>query len=446
MPELTIRNAKLFLPTGLVEGGLTVEGGKIKEISKNELPRGKEDINAAGKLVIPGAIDVHVHFFDPKLTQREDFESGSKAAAAGGVTTVISMPLDTPILYPDEIDATIEAGERDSIIDFGLHAGNMTKNSEKIIPEAMEKGIRTFKIFTSPPYALDRKVRKELMRSIDKAGGISYIHAEDKKIIEKETRKLKENNRKDPSAHAESRPNKAEEKAVKEVIADQRKIDCQLHFAHISTRQGAKHTKNAKEKTTKITAETCPQFLFFNKKDLKEKGPYLRINPPPKTERDVVELWRYLDEGVIDMVATDHAPGTEEEKEAGKENIWNAQIGIPGVETLLPFMLSKGWKEGNISLKRLVEVLCTNPAKRFGLYPQKGSIEKNTDADLVIIDQEKTTEIKNENMHYKVGWTPFEGMKIKGVPVCTISRGEIIAEEEKIVGKTGRGKYLFKKA
>ncbi|KXA98952.1 hypothetical protein AKJ39_00165 [candidate division MSBL1 archaeon SCGC-AAA259J03] len=426
----------------MTSGNLTVEDGLIKDISKTNLPAGNHVIDADGGLVIPGVIDAHAHFYDPKFSQREDFENGSKAAAAGGVTTIFSMPLDSPILKPEEVEKTIKAGEKNSIIDFSLHAGNMTKNSSQYISRIVKMGIKTFKLFTSPPYALERNDRRRIMRAIDQERGISFIHAEDREIIREKTEKLKNAGRKDPSAHAEARPNEAEEKAVREIITDQKKIGNHIHFAHLSTRQATQLVKNAKTSEEKISAETCPHFLVFTQEDLEKKGPYLRTNPSLKSKKDVAALWKALSTGTIDMVTTDHAPGTREEKEVGKNNIWKSQIGIPGVETLLPIMFSEGVNEGRITLNRLVDLLCVAPARRFGIYPKKGCIKEGTDADLVIIDQKKKMKIKNKNIHYKVGWTPYDGMEIQGVPVFTISRGEVIAREGKIQDEPGRGRFL----
>lgn len=442
MPDLTVRNARLFLPEGLVRGGLTVEDGVIEQISREKLPEGGQDIDANGNLVIPGVIDAHVHFYDPNFSEREDFESGSRAAAAGGVTSIISMPLDTPMLAPKELEKAIESGEAKSIIDFGLHAGNMEEDSGGYIKPDIKLGVKTFKIFTCHPYGIERSARRELMRRIGKEGGLAFFHAENDDIIQERLKNLKKAGRKDPLAHAESRPNVAEKEAVSEVISDQKDTGCGVHFAHITTRQAGGLIKEAKTESSDITAETCPHFLIFTKKDLEKKGPYLRVNPPPKTKADVAKLWELLSEGIIDMVTTDHAPGTREEKEVGFENIWDAQIGIPGVETLLPLMFSEGVEKGRISLRRLVEALSTAPAKRFGLYPQKGTIEEGTDADLVIIDREKSTRISSDKTHYKVGWTPYEDIEVRGMPVKTISRGEVIAQEGEVLGKTGRGRFL----
>jgi len=442
LAELVIRNARLVLPEGVVAGGLSVEGGRIAEVSRSELPKGEQDIDAKGKLVMPGAIDSHVHFYDPNYAHREDFESGSRAAAVGGVTSVIVMPLDTPMLAPEELKEAIKVGERQSLIDFALYAGNMTGDAIEHIAADIKLGVRAFKLFTCAPYDVDEPTFVELMRAIDEAGGVSFVHAEDNEILQTKTKELREAGRSDPLAHAESRPNEAEERAVDWVLKQTREVGCQLHLAHITTRQGAKLVKRAKNKKLQVTAETCPHYLLFTKENMEEKGPYLKVNPALKTGTDKAALWEALAEGTIDTIATDHAPGTREEKEVGWDNIWDAQIGAPGVETLLPLMMSEGVVRGRLPIERLVDALCARPAKIFGFYPQKGAIRVGSDADLVVIDTEKRAKIEAEKLHYKVGWTPYEGMEVKGWPAMTISRGEIIAEDGDTLGKPGHGQYI----
>ena len=442
LAELVIRNARLFLPEGIVRGNLSVEGGRIAGISKVGPPKGEQDIDVGGKLVMPGVVDAHVHFYDPNYTHREDFESGSRAAAAGGVTSVVMMPLDTPMLSPKDLKKTIKEGERKSLIDFALHAGNMTPEAAKYIKEDVKLGVRSFKLFTCAPYGVDDSTLLELMRSIKEAGAISFIHAEDDEVLRMRMEELRKAGRRDPLAHAESRPDEAEEKAVKKVLGYAHKIGCHLHLAHISTRQGAKLVDGAKKEGVQVTAETCPHYLLFRKEDMREKGPYLKVNPALKSRADTLALWKALAREAIDIAVTDHAPGTKEEKEVGWEDIWKAQIGIPGVETFLPLMLSEGLARGRLTLERLVDALSTRPAMIFGLYPRKGVIRVGSDADLVVVDLKARTRIKAEGLHYKVGWTPYEGMEVKGKPVITISRGTVIAENNEVFGEMGRGQFL----
>lgn len=440
--ELVIRNARLVLPEGIVRGELAIDKGKICEIASGGLRKADREIDAKDKIVIPGAIDAHAHIYDPRYVQREDFTAGTAAAAAGGVTSLIVMPLDTPMLTPKALKGLIKIGEKKSLIDFALHAGNMTADSIGNVSSIGSLGIKSFKAFTCAPYGLEEDALKALMLAIKKINGTVFIHAEDDKILRKKTEELLKNGRRDPLAHVESRPSKAEEKAVKKVIELAEKTGCNLHLAHITTRQGAELVENAKAKRIQLTAETCPHFLLFTKEDMLKKGPYLKVNPAPKTSEDCAALWEALAKGTIDILTSDHAPGTKKEKEVGWKDIWAAQIGIPGVETLLPLALSEGVAKGRLTLERLVDALCTRPAQIFGLYPRKGVIREGSDADLVFVDLKKETTITAEKLHYKVGWTPYEGKKIRGAPVITISRGVIVAQDGEVIGKPGRGQFL----
>lgn len=442
MVDLVIRNARLTLPEGIIRGELAVEEGRISEIAASGLPEADREIDAKEKIVMPGAIDVHVHFYDQYYLSREDFQNGSTAAAAGGVTSVIMMPLDTPMLTPEAIKTIIKLGQRESLIDFALHAGNMTAESIKNIPKLASLGIKSYKAFTCAPYSVKGRKLEELMTTIKNVDGTVFVHAEDDKVLQEQTERLLKEGRKDPLAHTESRPNEAEEKAVEKVIKLAKRTGCKLHLAHITTRQGAELVKKAKDKRMPLTAETSPHYLFFTRDDMKRLGPYLKVNPALKTDEDRKALWDALAKGVIDIVATDHAPGTKEEKEVGWENIWTAQIGIPGVETVLPLMLSEGVAKGRLTLERLIDALCTKPAQTFGLYPRKGVIRKGSDADLVLVDLKKEVTITAEKLHYKVGWTPYEGVGVKGMPVMTISRGTVVAEDGDVVGKPGHGQFL----
>jgi len=439
---LVIRNARFVLPEGIIVGELAVDGGVIREISRVGLPKGEREIDAKGRLVIPGVVDVHVHLYDPRYARREDFQHGTAAAAAGGVTTVIVMPLDSPMTTPEQVKKIIGVGRRRSIVDFSVHAGNMTAESAEHIHTLTSMGIKSFKMFTCAPYGLDEATMEKLMSVVAGVGGTTFVHAEDEEVIRRQTERLLGEGRKDPLAHAESRPNEAEERAVKRVLELAARTGCNLHLAHITTKQGVEALAHAREKHLRVTAETCPHYLIFTKEDMLEHKAYLKMNPPLKSGEDREALWRGLSNGVIDILATDHAPGTRREKEVGKKDIWAAQAGIPGVETLLPLMLSEGVSKGRLTLERLVDALCTRPAHIFGLSPKKGEIREGSDADLVILDLDRGTTITAEKLHYKVGWTPFEGMRVKGVPVMTISRGEVVAEEGEVLGKAGRGQFL----
>lgn len=442
LAELVIRNARLVLPEGIVRGELSIEGGRISEIAVSGLTKGDQEIDAKDRIVMPGVIDAHVHFYDRKLLHREDFRSGSTAAAAGGITTVIVAPLDTSILMPRSIRGIIRAGQENSLVDFAIHAGNMTAESTKNVPKIASLGIKSFKASTCAPHTIEYKALEELMRTVKTLGGITSVHAEDEGTLRKKTKELLGNGRKDPLAHADAHPNEAEENAAKKVVNGARRTGCRLHLAPITTRQGCEIVSNSKKKRLKVSAETCPHFLIFTRNDMTRLGPFLKVNPALKTSEDCAALWSALANGTIDIVTTDHAPTTRKEKEKGWKNIWEVPAGLPGVETLLPLMLTEGVGKGRLTLEKMVDVLCARPAQIFGFYPRKGVIREGSDADLVVVDLQHEITITGRKLHYKVDWTPYEGMRLKGISTMTISRGLVLMKDGDVIGKPEHGQFL----
>ena len=440
MVDLVVRNGRIVLPEGMITGEISIEDGRICRIAVSGLPKGDQEIDAKGRIIIPGVVDVHVHLYDRKFPNREDFASGSSAAAAGGVTTVIVMPWDTPIVSGPCIEEVIDLGCKNSIVDFALHAGNMSAETIKKVPEINCFGIKSFKAFTCDPYQMSYDAIEELMCYVKAIGGVTFVHAEDQKVLSKGIKALKR--RKDPMAHAESRSNEAEEEAIKKVLKSAARTECRTHIAHVTTRQGCEAVEKAKEKGSHVSAETCPHFLVFTREDIERLGPYLKVNPSLKSPSDRAALWEALKNGTIDIVSTDHAPATKEEKEIGWTDIWQAPSGVPGVETFLPIMLSEGVVKGRLSLEQLVNSMCTKPAVLFGLYPRKGVIQEGSDADLTILDLNEEMKISADRLHYKVGWTPYEGMRVRGLPVMTLLRGKVIAEGGKITVAPGFGQFL----
>ena len=440
MAELVIRNARLVLREGVIHGELSVDEGCISEISVGPLPKGEREIDAGNKIVIPGVVDAHAHIYDPKHPRRESFLSGSMLAAAGGVTSLFTVFPGIP--EPKSIRKMIRIGKKNSIVDFALHAGNITPDALAQIPALGALGACSFGISTLLPYAQNDEGLRELMRAIKDVAGIASVHAEDAEIIEKNFERLRSEGRKDILAHAESSPNESEEKAVKRVCRLAEEVDCQLNLTHITTRQSVKFVAEAKRKRAGVTAQTCPHYLVFTKEAMLSRGPYLKVSPALRSSEDCAALWDGLARGDIDIVASDHAPRLRRGKEIGWKDIWKAQSGIPGIGTMVRLMLSEGVMKGRLALERLVDAMCTRPAQIFGLYPRKGVISVGSEADLVLIDLEKRERISAEKLSPTVGWTPYEGMEVKGVPTMTISRGEIIAEDGVAIGKRGRGKFL----
>ena len=399
-------------------------------------------MDAKGRFVLPGVVDGHAHLYDPAFTNREDFTSGSFAAAAGGVTTVIEMVLSTPVDTTERVKAKIKQGKQASLIDFSLHAGMMNLNNLHNIEGIAEIGVRSFKTFTCKPYYVDDHALMSLMRETTAQDSILNVHAEDEQIANENLEKLTSSGRKDPMAHTEWKPNRAEECAVRKLVAHARALRVRVHISHMSSAEGIAIVKAAKKTRVKVTIETCPHYLTFTRMAMEKQGPYLKMNPSLKGPRDVQALWKGLRDGTVDIVTSEHAPGTHDEKEVGWTDIWKASGGVPAIETMLPVMLSEGVNKERIHLATVQRVCCENPAKIFGMYPRKGAIVKGADADLVVVDLKLKRRVRAEELHYKVGWTPYEGWNMKGWPVLTIARGEIVFENGQLLGKSGSARFL----
>ena len=442
MQSVLIENGKVLRSGRLAKANIVIENGRIKSVGIAEPKQVDKRIDAKGRLILPGLVDGHAHLHDPAFTNREDFTTGTSAAAAGGVTTVVEMVLSTPVDTPDRVKAKIEQGKRNSLIDFSLHAGMMNLSNLPNIATIAGLGVRSFKTFTCKPYYSDDHTLMSLMRETSMQNSILNVHAEDEQTANENLDRLTAEGRKDPKAHTEWKPNVAEERAVRKVVEFSRALKARLHISHMSTREGVEIVRQNKRLRVRVTAETCPHYLTFTRGDMKKQGPYLKMNPSLKGPKDVQALWEGLRDGTIDMVTSEHAPGERVEKEVGWTDIWKAWGGVPAIETMLPVLLSEGVNKGRIGLTTLQRICCENPAKVFGLYPRKGVIQKGADADLVIVDLKAKRKVRAEALHYKVGWTPYEGWTLKGWPILTVRRGEILYEDEQVVGEPGAADFL----
>jgi allantoinase len=441
MSSLLIKNGTLILEDKSTHADALIEDGKITKIAKNITATTDEVVDAQGKFVLPGVVDAHAHIGDPNFIQREDFTSGTRAAAAGGVTTIVDMVLKTPVDSPQAVKEKIDRGTRQGIVDFSLHAGMMNSSNLANVEALTQLGIYSFKAFMCAPYLIDKGTLEALMKATAQFRAITNVHAEDEELSQQLTAELKRANRVDPIAHNESRPNAVEEKAIKDAVGIARATRSKLHISHMSTSEGVHLIASAKRQKVNVTAETCPHYLSLTKADVLKLGPYLKMNPPLKTEADVLALWRGLANGTVDMITSEHAPGEADEKETGWENIWDAWSGIPSIETMLPIVLSEGINKGRITIGKAAKVLSENPAKRFGLYPKKGHIAVGADGDFVIVDLSMEKKVKASELHYKVGWTPYEGWIFKGWPTVTILRGQVVAKEGQILAKEGSARF-----
>jgi len=365
---------------GLLEPGTDYEADRV--------------VDATGKHVIPGGVDPHVHMMDPDDTHREDFRTGTAAAAAGGVTTVGDHhrhPHDPQVLAPEVLEEKRDHLADRARIDYGLLAGGHPDNVDQV--EGLEAaGALAYKSFTCEVHgvpALRSDHMLELYREISRVGGISMIHPEDERILNANKKRIDAEGRTDGSILPDWRSTEAEQVAAATTLTIAKLTDTPFWFAHLSHPELVDMVTRAKANGVDAYAETCPHYLYMTAEDMVERAPWVMFTPPPRSDPERRELWQRLDAGGIDMVNADHAPVTKEEKERGEGgNVLEAPFGYAGIETVLPLLL-EGVNEGRVTLDRVVEVFSTNPAKITGLYPRKGTIRVGSDADFVLVDMDR---------------------------------------------------------
>ena len=445
MPDILIKNTRVFVNNYLQPAEVLIEDGKIKKIARQiDVQRLNEVIDAKGALTLPSAIDVHVHFREPGMTKKEDWYTGSCSAAAGGVTTVIEHPNTLPpTIDKRSFKEKLKLANRKSVIDFGIYGG-VTGNIEKL-SELWELGATAFgEIFMAESTGelnISEETLDEALSIIKELGAMACIHAEDETIRLECESFLKSDF--SAESHSRARPNLCEALAVEKALKLVKKNGTQAHFCHISAFESVgllrkeRYLEQSSGLPVQVTSEVTPHHLFLSTRDWERLGSFGKMNPPLRERRNPKMLLNALNDGTIDIVATDHAPHTEAEKDTG---IKSAPSGVPGVETLLPLMLV-AVKRNLIPLGKMIDVTSGNPARIFGLNRfSKGVFAEDFDADLVIVDPSDVSEIKGDNLHSKAGWTPYEGMD--GIfPEYTISRGEVVWDGE-ILASRGRGNFL----
>ena len=448
--DLVLKNGVVVTPSGRLEGGVAIDEGKIVLVGKEaHLPSADSIIDVKGRLILPGMIDAHVHFRDPAKEggdpQMEDFASGTAAAAAGGITTVFDMPGSAPpVLSASVLEDKVRAIQNKAYVNFGLYGGAGIQNLEhfKELASAGVIAFKTFMITGSSYCATDDLSLLRVFEGVAATDLPCSVHAETGSVVDYLIGRLSAEGRRDPSAHPESRPNWVEAEAISKALILSDAANARVHIAHMSTREGAHLVSLAKAAGKRVTVETCPQYLLLTAEEMKRKGPYAKINPPLRSASDVRALWEALRKGIVDVVASDHAPHTQGDKDVGFTDIWKAGPGMPGVETMLPLMLTKV-NEGAISLEDLVRVMSESVSKVFDLYPRKGTVQVGSDADLTIVDMKKEKTIKIGDLHTRArNLVVYDGWKVKGAPIGTIVCGQLVMWEGEKVGKQGVGRFV----
>jgi len=453
MSSLIIKNATLVDASSVYEADILVDNGIIKSISKEINDNNINTIDARGLLLMPGGIDPHTHFnIDTGIAKSsEDFETGTTAAACGGTTTIIDhMGFgEKGCSLQSRVDLYHEYASDKAVIDYGLH-GVLQHIDDKILKEMetiVENGITSMKFYMTYGYKFSDSYAIKALEKMKSLGGIICVHAENHDMIEHLKDFYVSEGKTSAIYHAYSRPDTSEAEAVHRVIELARLANnAPLYIVHLSTSKGLKHVERAQNDGLNVYAETCPQYLLLDEscynKENYEGFKYI-MSPPLREKHNQDKLWLGIKNSYLSTIGTDHCSFNFSQKlEMGKNDFRKCPNGFPGVESRMALMFSEGVTKKRITLNKFVEITSTNPAKIFGLYPKKGSLAVGADADFVLFDPNKKSTITHKNLHENVDYAGYEGFEIIGCPVITISRGEIIVENNNFIGKACRGKYL----
>ena len=452
--DLLLRGGTLVTTHNSWERDIRVTDGKIAEIG-SELETAGRVIDVSGQIVMPGGIDTHVHHAHPikhlGIETADDFHTGTVAAACGGVTTIIDFALqqkgDT---LANTLDSRLPDVEGKAVIDYGLHLLVTDARADCLheIPELIDSGFPSYKLMMT--YEGKRLNDVDLLRvfeAVSKSGGMCYVHCENDAAINHLIDKHLMRGESGPCYHAQSRPAQVEAEATNRAICLAEVANAPICIAHVTNMDVVNHIRAARSRGLPVVAETCPQYITLTD-DVYDPSHGLEAakfvcSPPIRDEAHRDALWYALYSGDLQQVSSDHAPFRyADQKTLGRDNFTRIPNGLPGVETRLPLVFTNGVKAGTFSVNRFVELVSTNPAKIFGMYPQKGSLEIGADADLVVMDPDREVEIDHETLHSSVDYSPYQGMRVVGFPTWTISRGEIIVENGEPKAERGRGQLV----
>lgn len=455
--SLLIKNGRIVTAEEDYTSDIYIENERVTEIAPSLNINADKIIEADGKYVIPGGIDVHTHLDMPygETSSSDDFETGTIAAAFGGTTSIIDYATQTRGKSLSEgLDQWHKKAEGKAVIDYGFHMIIIDLPDERIseMDDMIAEGVTSFKLFFAYPNLLmadDSTILKALKKT-SRNGGLICVHAENGMMIEKI---IKENVAKGnlaPKFHALSRPPAAEADATERAISLAGIAGAPVYIVHLSCDEALLKVSEARYNGKPIFAETCPQYLYLSIDDISKpdfEGAKYLFSPPVREKWNQEKLWNGLIKNELQVVSTDHCPfNFTGQKDSGKGDFTKIPNGGPGIENRMHLIYQGGVNENRISLKRWVEITSANPAKIFGMYPRKGTIAQGSDADIVIWDPEKEITISSKTHHMRVDYSMYEGIKIKGDAELVISRGEIIVENKKFLGKTGRGKFIKRSA
>ncbi len=448
-----VRGGRVVTPDGVINADVGIDGEKIAAVGPNLDAKGAEVIDATGHFVIPGVLDVHVHLELPfcGTTSSDDYRSGTRAGARGGVTTLIdfAIPYAGDSLN-DAADNWMKRAEGKALIDYTFHICITRYDEHKDqIAGMVKRGFTTFKefmIYESEGWQSDDRALYGTLEKMKELGAMLLVHAESSRVLDEliarhHTPELMKQH--GATLHAITRPNFIESEAIQRVVTWSEATGGQLYIVHMSTAEGTEIIKSAQARGVPVIAETCVQYLVLDDSVFaQEDGHLYACCPQLKKPSDVARLWKGIKEGTVSVISTDTCTFTREQKAMWEGDWTKIPMGMPGLETLMPLTYTHGVLGGKITIEEMCRKLSTNPAQIMGLYPRKGAIEPGADADLAIIHPTATLKVEPDKMETNADWSPFEGWDLAGFARTTISRGEIIVDNYKVVGREGRGKWL----
>jgi len=453
--RILIKNGTIVTASDQYQADILVEDEKISTIAtKIDLPAEAIDktIDAKGKYVIPGGIDVHTHFDLPfgGTVSSDDFETGTIAAAHGGTTTIVDFAVqDHGGSLRSAWETWMHKAEGKAAIDYGFHMimRELTPELSREMGDMVREGVTSFKLFMAYPGVFmmdDASIFKAMQRS-GEIGATICMHAENGGVIDVLVQQALAKGNTAPKYHALTRPARAEAEATHRAIALAEMADVPVYIVHLTAAEALERVAEARGRGIPAYAETCPQYLFLSYDNYEEPGfngsKYV-MSPPLRSRERQHELWTGLANNDLQLVATDHCPFCMNEKRLGEGDFSKIPNGAPGVETRMSLMYDGGVRTGRISLNRWVEITSTAPAKMFGMFPKKGTIAPGTDADIVVFDPNAKWTISAKTHHMNCDYSPYEGREVTGVTETVLSRGSVVIEKGKFVGKAGSGRYL----
>ncbi|MDI6808929.1 MAG: dihydropyrimidinase [Candidatus Eisenbacteria bacterium] len=454
---MVIKDGLVVTAQDSTKADVRIEGEKIAAVGQSISPQsGEPVIDARGKYVLPGGIDVHTHMELPfgGTVSADDFHSGTVAAAAGGTTTIIDFAIQGKgQSLRDTLDAWKKKAGGKAVIDYGFHVaiGEMTESIMNEMKSVVEGGCPSFKLFLAYKGLFqvdDGTLYKAFLRAKE-IGALICIHAENGDIVDVLTKKLLAEGKTEPKYHAASRPPAVEAEATGRAIAIAAFAGAPVYIVHLTAKEALAKVREARARGEAAYAETCPQYLLLSSERYDEPnfgGAKYVMSPPLRPKEHNEALWQGLQKGDLQAVSTDHCPfNFKGQKDLGKASFNLIPNGLPGVETRLHLLYTEGVTKGRFSVNKFVDLVSTTPAKLFGLFPEKGTVQKESDADIVIFDPNKTFILSAKTHHQKVDYNPYEGFVSKGTVDTVISRGEVVFSDGSFLGKAGRGRFLKRK-